>query len=491
MEPSKATGTAIASLRQLRGLSLSECANLSELSVEQVSAVESGGGRVEWVAALARQYGLAAEDFDGALVKLNGDPLTTVFLFQSEAQSFDIEDLVPLERAMRAARLFAAFSPDVQAAGLRRRAFTAVAESGPLSADAARQGHALARKVRASLGLPEAPLGDLRLILEERFGIPVLVDSLQSPSLRAAAALDANRACAAVLLAANDISRQQNPWLARVYLAHELCHILFDPSTPGRVQIALDDRGEGRARGPYALREARARGFAAELLLPKEGLIALFKGQDPPSNLIEARTRVELASQHFQTPGEITIHHLSNMGFLDHDLKMNLLGHGFGAVGSDSTTLPACGALPLCLNDLPQVHPLWQPLSPAQPIPAYVTTAQRAAEETLRRDLERVIDAAIAKAKSGSFQEATVQLVGYIEAQLMGSQADQARAVFDAIDVKTLPPQVATSLGTLSQHYGALVDPARRRYVTRLLEVLPSFEGYDAARVAKLAARMR
>ena len=62
------------------------------------------------------------------------------------------------------------------------------------------------------------------------------------------------------------LPRRTNAVLARVYLAHELCHVLFDPSDGG-LHIVLD---VGSDRDVQAA-EQRARAFAAELLLPLPG----------------------------------------------------------------------------------------------------------------------------------------------------------------------------------------------------------------------------
>ncbi|MGK4004474.1 ImmA/IrrE family metallo-endopeptidase [Sorangium sp. So ce1036] len=58
-------------------------------------------------------------------------------------------------------------------------------------------------------------------------------------------------------------------WTASVDLAHELGHILFDPPQ-GEIHLVVDqedDVGKGVRHV-----EQRARAFAAELLMPAEGL---------------------------------------------------------------------------------------------------------------------------------------------------------------------------------------------------------------------------
>ena len=53
-----------------------------------------------------------------------------------------------------------------------------------------------------------------------------------------------------------------------MHLAHELCHLLFDPKESG-VQIVLETEGK------EDLFEQRARAFSAELLVPSMSLSQL------------------------------------------------------------------------------------------------------------------------------------------------------------------------------------------------------------------------
>lgn len=491
MEPTEAVGDALAALRHLRGQSLEACAHDAGLTVCQVEAVERGGGDAGDASALAALYGLRSDDLNPKAVTLDGASGATVFLLHSEAQSFDMADIVCVAQAMRAARLYAAFSTQAQEPLRRRRRFTAVPAAGPRNADAARQGYVLARRVRASLAQPTAPMGDLRALLEDHFGIPVLVQRLASYDLRAAAALDADRGCAAVLLSADDESRRNNPWLARVYLAHELCHVLFDPSAPGQVQIALDAQIEGPARGPYALREARAKGFAAEFLLPEAGLRALFAGEAPPDTPEAAGVRVRRAAEHFQTSWQIALYHLGNLGMIPSGLEA-LRPPGERVTGQDSTTLPDPGALPKCLGGIVEAARVWEGVGHREAeVPAFVAGAREAGAAALDAVLDETLERVRAEADAGRVAEASDQLVAYVDDRLLGGEIAHARAVFDRLDVATLNPRVSTTLGALTWHHREALGAARAQWVESLLAALPGVWAYEPARVDKLARRLR
>jgi Zn-dependent peptidase ImmA (M78 family) len=104
-----------------------------------------------------------------------------------------------------------------------------------------------------------------------------------------------------------------------VYLAHELCHALFDPS-PGGVHVVIDlvlDRKTQQA-------EQRARAFAAELLLPLQGIKQMV---DVPSTIREPQAALDLIGRvrsRFGTPHAIAANQLCNQNLIDADLRESL-----------------------------------------------------------------------------------------------------------------------------------------------------------------------
>ncbi len=262
----------------------------------------------------------------------------SVFLRHAPMQDFDARDELALDDALEQGRSLAGLRsllgdppPGLQADVFLQREAAADRPEAP-----AQDGYRLAREVRQWLGNPAAPLGDMRALLEERFGVAVVVRRLVSNRITAAAVRA--ESSAAVVLSASDPLRAKNPLLARVHLAHELCHALFDPS-PGGVHIVIDvvaDRKNNTA-------EQRAKAFAAELLLPREGLVATI-GEASKAKASEASAVLDLITRvrgRFGTPHEITVNHLHNSGYIVQELRVRLVTETTAFVGeAPETTLP-------------------------------------------------------------------------------------------------------------------------------------------------------
>ena len=484
-------GDRLAALRQIRGLSLDQCAAEAGLSPGTLEQIERGEGRAADIEQLAGMFGLrsAGEEW----VEPDASSKFTVFLLHSATPMFDSADLTVFEQAMRAARVLMAESPDAERMTLNRRRFRALPPSLPNPRDAAKQGHRLAREVREVLGNRDQPRGDLRELLEGHFGVPVLVRGLRSPDLRAAAALDTDRACAAVVLAEDDGSRLQNPRLTSVYLAHELCHVLFDPSRPGRVQIALDDqiKGHGSA-GRNRQLEARAKGFAAELLLPDAGLAQLFDQRSPPATIDEAASRVRRALDRFQTPREIAIRHLQNLEYISHAQADGLLEQSDTRNWSDLTVLPPAGAVPLCFQAVPSASRTWESMVlQARNPPAFVSAAHAIARKVGLAEIQQVLDQVERAIAEGRKQAASEQLVCYVDELLLGDELEQARAVFEQIQVDRIDPSVTTGLAAVTAREQGRIGKAWTRFFERLMPALHERWSYSEDRRKRIEARLR
>lgn len=295
---------------------MGDVAKASGIGEDAWSALERGEPAVS-TAELAQIADLLSLDFAALL---RGEevprPVPSVFLRHQGAQDFDERDARALDEALEQGRaipylvrLVGRPLPALQAGMFTPHEARADRPDAP-----ARDGYASAREVRQWMGDPAGALGDLAGLVERRFGIAVVVASLHSSRL-AAASVRAGEA-AAVVLNAQDPLRQANPLLARVHIAHELCHVLFDPSDGG-VHVVIDETADRRTNAA----EQRARAFAAELLLPIDGLTALL---GPPLRIREdglAQELVERVRGHFGTPHEITANHLCNLGFVDSQLR--------------------------------------------------------------------------------------------------------------------------------------------------------------------------
>jgi Zn-dependent peptidase ImmA (M78 family)/transcriptional regulator with XRE-family HTH domain len=336
--------------RAARGISLAQLASAVNVRAERLEALEQGRPSVE-ISELDRLAGELGLDpvalADGQRVE--GASAAVFLRHRSSFQDFNPADADVFAWALSQGKaLFSLSSEDVKA----RVARLAPEEvrKGPDHAPA-KHGHELARRVRDLLGSPMDPLGDMRAFLEEQFGIAVLQASLATTTLPAAATRAMGQQGAAVVLNASDEDRRKNPLLDRVHLAHELCHILFDPKENG-VQLVLE------VEGLEDLHEQRARAFAAELLVPSAALPEALQGRRLVTNASARQAAIRIREL-FQVPWELTIQQLRNHDWLAEGLADELLEGGPGAYQKRSTSLPAprkpslglCAALERALDE--------------------------------------------------------------------------------------------------------------------------------------------
>lgn len=467
-------GKALAQLRLLQSLSLEECATLAGTTVEVLMAAEHGDIDVNVLETLARLHHLDADLLQkGIVLPLEAGKGTSVFLLRGTCPALDARDLSVLGWAMRAGRTMTALSTvhDNGEPLRRRMRFIPVDPQGPKTADAARQGHKLARKARAELQLGGEPLGDMRALLEEQLGIAVVVDSLVSQDLRAASILDKHRAAAAVVLAFPQPDLEKNPSLARVFLAHELCHLLFDPGTPGTIRLALDNQMLGE--GTIDLLESRAKGFAAEFLIPHQGLCALFGDPlVPVATLGEGRAMVAKTREHFGTPTEIAARHLCNLGFIHPNFFLDLLAHLPPPTVQPITSLPAPSAIPHLADALLKKRFPTMPVVygyvirhslPSSPIftdpsltesriaPSFANEARDAADLAMDDLSAHVLHRALEALSQGREIAAGDALVEHFDDLLLAGEFDVARRFLARLDPTLLPPKVLSGLLMISK----------------------------------------
>jgi Zn-dependent peptidase ImmA (M78 family)/transcriptional regulator with XRE-family HTH domain len=333
-------GRIVRAARERAGLLTEGLAAQASVAVASIAALERGQGGMSTTELdrVARVLGLAPVALLCGREEVLAVP--SVFLRHAGTMDFDARDLAALDGALEQGRLAIEFGRMLgESPGLWQSSrFEQRLAGGDSPASAARDGYALARAVRRELDLPVQPLGDLRDLLESRFEIAVVVLPLDSTRVTAVALRDARGAV--VVLNEHDPDRAANPTIARVHLAHELCHVLFDPS-PGGIHLVVDvvsDRKDARA-------EQRARAFAAELLIPCDGLTALFGVPRATADSFRAEDYIAKTREHFRTPYEIAAHHLANHGFISHELRSSLLADDRrrGAL-VEATVLPAAGA---------------------------------------------------------------------------------------------------------------------------------------------------
>lgn len=335
----EAIGHAVRVAREQAGLSVADVAARAEVSSAALAALERAELGPLTTTDLERIAGTLSLS-PGALLSGRAErhEPPSVFLRHAGTMDFDERDLPELDRALEEGRSLGALGPAVGDAGPLR--FEPQEAGGDRSERPAWEGYELARRVRAALGLPRAPLPELAALVESRFDVAVVVASLASTKVTALAVKDGTGA--AIVLNARDPERATNPLLARVHLAHELCHVLFDPPSGG-VDLVVDVVADKRALRA----EQRARAFAAELLLPLDGLVELLGQPRGVATLGAARALVAKARGHFGAPHEITAHHLCNVpaqaSFVQPDLRDALVGERATTTVRARTTLPGPG----------------------------------------------------------------------------------------------------------------------------------------------------
>lgn len=150
---------------------------------------------------------------------------------------------------------------------------------GTSSLPAYRWGYHLAGDARQHLGLGSEPIESLRALSEERLGFPVIQTELGDRIGGATLEIGTRRA-----LVVNVSGGNRHAYIRRSTLAHEIGHLLYDPSTQlNTLRVdeyeALEARPE-RVPDPI---EQRANAFSVEFLAPQAAAIELFHqgGEDP------------------------------------------------------------------------------------------------------------------------------------------------------------------------------------------------------------------
>jgi len=141
-------------------------------------------------------------------------------------------------------------------------------------------GYALAEKARSTLGLGYEPIVSLRRLVDQTLGIPVIQRPLPDA---VAGATVANGDDRGIILNTNGANR--HVWVRRFTLAHELGHLLFDP-TESMKSVRVDSYEETETDPEETNRfrdfvEQRANAFAIAFLAPPD---AIRKEVRPPFN---------------------------------------------------------------------------------------------------------------------------------------------------------------------------------------------------------------
>lgn len=306
----EAIGAAIAAERTRQGLRVGDLG----VNPEVVEAIEAGrpGLTTTQLESIAKALQLDPTALRGG--ELLRRPQPSVFLRHRGAhQDFATADAAVLDAALDHARarnaLVKLVSEDAGLFPSRRLEPRAVA--GDAANAPARQGYLLARELRRAVGNETDAASDLRHLAEKVCGIAVLVRRLATVG-SSAFAVKADDAAAIVLA---PITYLREP-IVRVWLGHELCHVLFDTDAGG-VQVVADFDDDR----PVHQAERRARAFAAELLLPEAGLRKLIGPPMAVMGDVAARNLVAMARDAFGSTWQVAANHLCNLGFIAMELR--------------------------------------------------------------------------------------------------------------------------------------------------------------------------
>jgi Zn-dependent peptidase ImmA (M78 family)/transcriptional regulator with XRE-family HTH domain len=288
-EPAVITSDANEPARTLRhrreslGLKVDELARYTDLSVDILERAENArrGSSIRDLEHIAQALGL-----DERLLALQpgagGDERLGVRLRQ--LAGVDSSHLTPravvrfaecawvIAAQTRLARLLGASS-----AALSR--FTADERYGDWRRPAWEFGFDLARETRRILGIDASdPIPSIRDLCERELGVPLVQVDL--PKSLAGATIDTvtkdGRARGIVV---NIEGANQNEWVRRMTIAHELGHLLWDPEDKlHHLSVDVYDDIERDAENRHDSVEQRANAFAVEFLAPTAAVRQLFEG---------------------------------------------------------------------------------------------------------------------------------------------------------------------------------------------------------------------
>ncbi len=305
----KDIGTAIATERIRQGL------RTSDLGIDPhiVEAIEAG------------RPGITTTQLETVATALQLDPLAlrtgelvsrlrpSVFLLHRSTQDFDAAEMPVLDTALEHARARNALARLVgdDVGIFPRKLLAARGLAGDVTNAPAHQGYQLAWELRRALGNEAKALADLRELAESEIGLAIVVRRLATIGSSAFAVKAGDSA--AIVLAPSSHGSEPH---ARVWIAHELCHVLFDPDDGG-VNVVVDFEVDRRVHQA----EQRARAFAAELLLPEAGLRSLIGPPKEVSGETASRNLVAMARDAFGSTWQVTANHLCNLRFVRPDLR--------------------------------------------------------------------------------------------------------------------------------------------------------------------------
>ena len=152
----------------------------------------------------------------------------------------------------------------------RYREFEPSSEYGSYANPAWRIGYNLAEQARERLGLRDEPISSMRKLVEETLGVPVIQVQLPSEIAGATVAVTGRNGREYRGIVLNTIGQNENVWVRRATLAHEIGHLLYDPEDRlERIRVdTYEMNGVNPQGGSTDYVEQRANAFAIAFLAP-------------------------------------------------------------------------------------------------------------------------------------------------------------------------------------------------------------------------------
>lgn len=268
-----AAGNVLRSRREALGLELRTVANKSSLPVAIVEALERSSRRpIREYERVARVLGLDERLLSFRPVPEGNERVAVrLRLLADEGVSLSPSAVASLAEAAWVAMTQLRLE---EALGLLRPPdFAKSDDYGGWGRPAFAVGYELADEVRDALALGVDPIPSMRDLVERQLGLPVIQVDLDGPIAGATVQVGDRRAIVVSLRGLN-----ANPLVRRSTLAHEVAHVLFDP-TQNLEDLRVDEYEEiqGRPDERPDPVEQRANAFAVQLLAPQHEAVRRYK----------------------------------------------------------------------------------------------------------------------------------------------------------------------------------------------------------------------
>ena len=240
-----------------------------------------------------------------------------------------------------------------------------------------------------------------------------------------------------------------------------------------------------------SLLESRAKGFAAEFLIPAQGVASLLGTHTKPETAISvARSMVGKVVDVFKTPWEITSWHLKNLGLIENSIVQEVIEDQrplFAPLAPLS--LPQPGKPPLCLSEVAYTgeQGTWQVRTPTE----FVRESRQFANEIGVSLGDALINAAYEHVVAGRPNEATNMLVEHLDALLLANEFVRAQAILERLDPNRMPPAVLTGVLTATWWAKERLGQTRAHLYVRVMEALELTWNVSADRRERIAQRLR